>query len=79
MSEPLNINQNSKEDKPQGSSNQVNENPQQDSSGDPTVALEVSSSVEDPNYWNNLVIKLMKRIPPASPATPCTSKKLFKA
>ena len=34
------------------------------------MALEVSSSMEDPNYWKNLVIKLMKRIPPVSPTPP---------
>ena len=70
MSEPVNNNQNSKEDEPQGSSNRINKNSQQDPSGDPTLALEVSSTVEDPNYWKNLVIELMKRIPPASPTTP---------
>ena len=34
------------------------------------VALEVSSSVEDPSYWKNLVIELMKRIPHVSSAPP---------
>jgi len=46
----VNDNPNRKEDKSQGSSNRVNEDPQQDPSGGPTVALEVSSSVKDPNY-----------------------------
>ena len=46
----MNNNLNSKEDESQGSGNRVNEDPQQDPIGDPTVALEVSSSVEDLNY-----------------------------
>ena len=29
------------------------------------MALEASGSVEDPNYWKNLVIELIKRIPAA--------------
>ena len=29
------------------------------------MALEAYSSVEDPNYWKNLVTELMKRIPTA--------------
>jgi len=49
----------------QNSGNQENENSQQNFSDDPTVALEVSGSVEDPNYWKNWVIELMKRIPAA--------------
>jgi len=35
------------------------EEPQQNPS-----ALEVSSSVEGPNYWRNLVVEIMKKIPP---------------
>ena len=70
MSEPVNDNQNRKEDEPQGSSNQVNKEPQQDPSRDPIVALEVSSSMKDQKYWKNLVIKLMKRTSPASPTPP---------
>ena len=66
MSKSMNNNQNSKEDEPHGSCNRVNEDPSQDPSGDPTVALDVSISLEDPNYWKNLVIELMKRIPPVS-------------
>jgi len=68
MLESVNKKQNSKEDKSHGSGNRVNEDPQQDPNGDSTVTLEVSSSVEDPNYWKNLVMKLMKRIPPAPSA-----------
>ena len=49
----------------QNSGNQENENSQQNLNEDPTVALEVSGRVEDPNYWKNLVIELMKRIPAA--------------
>ena len=76
MSEALNDNQNSKEDEPEGSNNRVNEKPQQDPSGDLAVTLEVSNSVMDPYDWKNLVIELMKRIPPASLMPPYLQKTL---
>ena len=50
MSERVNNNQNSKEAEPQGSNNWVNEDPQQEPSGDLIAALEVFSSVDDPHY-----------------------------
>jgi len=50
MLELVNNNHNSKEDEPQGSSKRANEDPQQNPSGDPIVALKVSSNVEDSNY-----------------------------
>ena len=46
------------------------------------MALEASGGVEDPNYWKNLVIELMKRIPAAPlgsqvlPGHPLRSDKL---
>ena len=45
----------------------MNENPRQNHSGGPTIVLEVSSNEEGSNYWKNLVVKLMKRIPPVPP------------
>ena len=48
----------------------MNEDPQQDPSGDPTGALEVSSSIKEPNCWKHLVVELMKRIPPTPSAPP---------
>ena len=68
MSESINNDQNRKKEESQGSGNRVNEEPQQDPSGGPMVALEVFSGVEDPNYWKKLVTKLMKRIPSAPSA-----------
>lgn len=65
MSESANHDQNNPGGESQNSENQVNENFQQNLSENPTVAREVSGSVEDPNYWKNLVIVLMKRIPAA--------------
>ena len=59
----------------------MNQDPQQDPSGDPIVTLKVSSSVEDPSYWKILVIELMKRIPLGPPAPlvpPKNSSKLDK-
>ena len=46
----MNNNQNSKKDEPQDLGNRMNKDPQQDPSGDPMVALEMSNSMEDPNY-----------------------------
>ena len=65
MSESANNDQNNHEGESQNSRIQANENSQQHPRDDPTVAIEVSSSVEDPNYWKNLVTELMKRIPAA--------------
>ena len=65
MSKFANNDQNNQEGKYQNPGNQVNENSQQNLSEDPTVALEASGSVEDPNYWKNLITELMKRIPAA--------------
>ena len=64
MSESANHDQNNPGGESQNSKNQVNENSQQNLNENPTVAREASGSVEDPNYWKNL-IELMKRIPAA--------------
>ena len=54
-----NNDENNQGDESQNSGNQENENSQQNLNEDPTVALEASGSVEDSNYWKNLVIELM--------------------
>ena len=68
MSESINNNQVTVEEEVQGAgAPPVPEEPQQN-----TIVLETSSSAADPNYWQNLVIELMKRIPPIPPES--TSK-----
>ena len=55
MSESANNDQNNQEGVSQNTRTQANENSEQHPRDDPTVAIEMSSSVEDPNYWKKLV------------------------
>ena len=65
MSESVNNNQNIEEEEKQDERAPAPEEPQQN-----PVILETSSSAVGPEYWQNLVIKLMKRNPPIPPKGP---------
>jgi len=65
MLESVNNNQNIEEEENQDERAPVPEEPQQN-----TVILETSSGAVGPEYWQNLVIELMKRIPPIPPEGP---------
>ena len=65
MSESVNNNQIIEEEENQGEGAPAPEEPQQN-----TVILETSSIAVGPEYWQNLIIKLMKQIPPIPPEGP---------
>jgi len=65
MSESVNNNQIIEEEENQGEGAPAPEEPQQN-----TVILETSSSTVGPEYCQNLVIELMKQIPPIPPEGP---------
>ena len=65
MSKSVNNNQIIEEGENQGEGAPAPEELQQN-----TVILETSSSAVGPEYWQNLVIELMKRIPPIPPEGP---------
>jgi len=65
MSELVNNNQVTVEEEVQGVRALVPEEPQQN-----TIVLETSSSTVGPDYWQNIIIELMKRISPIPPEGP---------
>jgi len=65
MSESVNNHPIIEEEEKQDGGAPAPEEPQQN-----TVIIETSSSVVGPGYWQNLVIELMKRIPPIPPEGP---------
>ena len=65
MSESVNNNQNIEEEENQDERVPAPEEPQQN-----TVVLETSSNAVGLEYWQNLIIELMKRIPPIPPEGP---------
>ena len=65
MSESVNNHPIIEEEEKQDGGAPAPEEPQQN-----TVILETSSGAVGPEYWQNLVIELMKRIPPIPPEGP---------